>query len=215
MDPKIQSIGSFGDSAFDDILEKKFEDDHQCWQAFKRGNEAAFIQIYQQYFNVLFNYGYQFTRDKDLIQDSIQDLFIDLRKNRKNLAETNSIKKYLFKSFKRKVLFHLKKYRALENRNLKSEQFEIEFSIEDRIINRQMGEQRAYKIKEAISKLPQRQREAIYYYFYENMNYQEVAEIMQMSQTRSARNLIYKALSSLKINLKVELCSVLFILLLF
>ena len=195
--------------------EQEFQNETQCWQAFKRGNEGAFIQIYQQYFNALFNYGYQFIKNEDLVQDSIQDLFIELRKNRKTLADTDSIKKYLFKSLKRKIIHQIKKQEADQIRNLKANQFEIEFSIEDHIINRQIDELRARNIKEAMAQLPQRQREAIFYYYYENMNYKEVAEIMQMSHTRSARNLIYKALSSLKNNLTIELCSILFVLLLF
>jgi len=186
------------------LQDKEFQNEVQCWQEFKMGNEGAFIQIYQKYFNVLFNYGYQFIKNEDLVQDCIQDLFIELRKNRKTLADTDSIKKYLFKSLKRKIIYQIKKQETDQIRNLKANQFEIEFSIEDHIINRQIDEWRAKYIKEALAQLPQRQREAIYYYYYENMSYKEVAEIMQMSQTRSARNLIYKALCNLKINMKIE-----------
>src|SRR5690606_2135037 len=40
----------------------------QLWKAFKGGDEAAFIQIYHLYANVLFNYGCQFTSDSEMVK---------------------------------------------------------------------------------------------------------------------------------------------------
>lgn len=186
------------------IEKNDFCNDLDCWKEFKLGNEAAFIQIYQQYFKVLFNYGFQFTTDHDMIQDCIQDLFIELRKNRKNLSDTNSIKKYLFKSLRRKIIYQLNKKQSLIRRYQKAEQFEVEFSVEDHMINRQLSQEKEERINKALSHLPVRQREAIYYFYYENMKYEEVAEVMNLSHIKSARNLIYKALGNLKLNLIVD-----------
>lgn len=191
------------------IQNQIFDNEIICWREFKSGNEAAFIQIYQQYFEVLFNYGLQFTFDQDLVQDCIQDLFISIRRNRKNLASTTSIKKYLFKAMKRKIVLQLKRKKSVDLRHQKAIQFEIEFSVEDRIINKQLTEEMTLQIKKSMEQLPQRQREAIYYYFYENMNYQEIAEIMKLSQIKSARNLIYKAISQLRSTLIIELTTIL------
>lgn len=186
-----------------------FDNESIIWREFKMGNEAAFIQIYQQFFEVLFNFGNQFTSDQDLVQDCIQDIFIEIRKNRKNLTFTTSIKKYLFKAMKRKIIYQLKKKRSMELRHQRASQFELEFSIEDRIINKQLTEEKALQIKKSMERLPQRQREAIYYFYYENMKYEEIAEIMNLSKAKSARNLIYKALSVLRSNLIIEVASAL------
>jgi len=188
----------------DEKRKSQFSSDLECWQAFKRGNEAAFIHIYKQYFNRLLDYSAQYTLDKELVLDCIQDIFVELRKNRKNLSDTDSILKYLLISLKRKIIYRLKQAKSLDLRHQKVERFEIEYSAEDYIINRQKSEERTHKIKHALSQLSERQREAIYYFYYQNMNYKDVADVMDLSSTKSARNLIYKALGKLKISLIVD-----------
>jgi RNA polymerase sigma-70 factor (ECF subfamily) len=83
--------------------------DKSLWEAFKSGDEFAFINIYKEYSNKLYNYGCQFCEDKEMVKDCLQDFFIYLRKNRLGFAETNSIKMYLFKAFKRRVVDYLNK----------------------------------------------------------------------------------------------------------
>ena len=52
------------------------------WSAFKNGSEDAFAEIYREHVKGLLNYGYKVTSDRRLIEDSIQDLFYELWKNR-------------------------------------------------------------------------------------------------------------------------------------
>ncbi len=188
----------------DDKRELQFSNDLECWKAFKKGNEAAFIHIYKQYFNRLLDYSAQYTLDKELVLDCIQDIFVELRKNRKNLSDTNSILKYLLISLKRKIIYRLRQAKSLDLRHQKVERFEIEYSAEDYIINRQKSEERTHKIKHALSQLSERQREAVYYFYYQNMSYKDVADVMDLSSTKSARNLIYKALKELKLGLIID-----------
>lgn len=188
----------------DEKREFQFSNDLECWQAFKRGNEAAFIHIYKQYFKRLLDYSAQYTLNKELVLDCIQDIFVELRKNRKNLSDTNSILKYLLISLKRKIIYRLNQAKSLDLRHQKVERFEIEYSAEDYIVNRQISEERNDRIKHALSQLSERQREAIYCFYYQNMNYKDVADVMDLSNTKSARNLIYKALGKLKISLVVD-----------
>ncbi len=49
------------------------QSDKTIWISFKKGDHAAFNYIYKTYFSVLFNYGRQFTADRELIKDCIQD----------------------------------------------------------------------------------------------------------------------------------------------
>ena len=174
--------------------------DLEIWRDFKRGNESAFTYIYRQYFRKLFTFSSQFIQDKELIKDCIQDLFMELRKNRKNLSDTTSIKLYLFKSIKRKVIVCQK--RLLTNSaNIQrywGHDFKVVMSTEHLMINRQLEEQKRSQLNVALQKLTKRQGEVIYYYFYENMTYTQVMEMMELKSVKSARNLVYKAIKALK-----------------
>lgn len=172
--------------------------DKELWQLFKKGNESAFISLYQTYVGPLFTYGKKLTKDDGLLKDAIQDLFIYLRANRTTVGEVENIKFYLFKSLKNRIFKEEKKwYRYVVSME---PDFDLEFypSPEEVLISRQITERQALKINQALRQLSPRKKEAIYYLYFEGMDYVQVQHLMNMSNVKSARNLIYKALKQLR-----------------
>lgn len=184
----------------------------ELWNSFKTGDEAAFIHIYNQYADVLFNYGCQFTSDKEMVKDCLQDFFIYLRKNRAGFSNITYIKMYLLKSFKRRVIEYLKKY---SKEREKTElfvffQFPVELSSETFYINEQIQEEQISRLNKALQDLASKEREAIYYFYYEGLSYEQIAELFDFSHVSSARRLIYRALSQLK-KFMMVFCASLFV----
>jgi RNA polymerase sigma-70 factor (ECF subfamily) len=174
--------------------------DKGLWNAFKSSDEAAFIQIYTQYANVLYNYGCQFSPDKEMVKDCLQDFFIYLRKNRAGFGETSSIKLYLFKAFKRRVIDYQKKHNTerQKNESFLFFQFPVELSSETVYIKRQLEDEQINKLNEALKALDNKEREAIYYFYYEGLGYEQIAEIFSFTHVSSARRLIYRGLAQLR-----------------
>ena len=174
--------------------------DIEIWQKFKQGDESAFIHIYSTYFDQLYYYGTQFTPDIRLVEDAIQDLFILLSDQRAKLSVTSSIKFYLFKSLKRRIVANLKKKsKFIDTDNIdKYADFAVSYSMEKRMIDSQFDKERRIKLAKGLKSLTSRKREAIYYFYYENLSYAEIQELMDLKNVRSARNLIYKALAFMK-----------------
>ncbi|MCH7408584.1 sigma-70 family RNA polymerase sigma factor [Belliella sp. DSM 111904] len=172
--------------------------DIQLWNDFRSGSEAAFITIYTTYFDQLFAYGKKMVSNQGLVKDAIQDLFIELRNSRSRLGETNRIKFYLFKSLKRKLFKEenkkTNKLEALDDEYY----FNFSFSPEQLLINRQVDDEISKKLNEAIAKLSPRKKEVIYYYFYEQMDYKQIQDMMNLDNVKSVRNLIYKSLDFLR-----------------
>ncbi|MEM1135004.1 MAG: hypothetical protein AAGI07_04130, partial [Bacteroidota bacterium] len=118
--------------------------DVDIWASFKKGDEEAFLYIYNKYFYDLMNYGIQFSQDIELLKDCIQDLFISLRKKRESLGDISySIKSYLFKSLKRSIIKKLAKIKSTTLREYQKagEGFEIQLSTETEIINSQLSKE--------------------------------------------------------------------------
>lgn len=174
--------------------------DDAIWRAFKNGDEAAFIHIYHAYVNVLYNYGAKFSTDKELVEDCLQDFFLYLRKSRENLSDTNNIKLYLLKSFRRRVIEYVNKHQNELKRNKGIGEFllEIEDSPELKYIDQQAREAQAKKLNDSLSKLDKKEREAVFFFYYEGLSYKEIAELMDFSHVASARRLIYRALGNLR-----------------
>ncbi len=174
--------------------------DRLIWDAFREGDELAFVTIYRGYVDALFNYGCQFTVDREMIKDCLQDFFIYLRNNRAGLGKTDNIKLYLLKAFRRRVFDYLKK----TNREIQHNeyfaflQFPVELSSESLYINRQIEAEQLVRLNKALKTLNAKEREAIYYFYYEGLSYEQIAEILHFTHVSSARRIVYRGLSHLK-----------------
>ncbi|MEJ7768222.1 MAG: sigma-70 family RNA polymerase sigma factor [Chitinophagaceae bacterium] len=174
--------------------------DQLLWSAFKTGDEPAFTKIYNNYSPILYQYGCQYSCDKELVRDCLQDFFLYLRKNRLGFGETNSIRLYLLKAFRRRIFEYLKKskLRVCVNEPVGLAQFGVELSIEAVYINKQVKAEQLEKLNKALSTLKQLEQKAIYYFYFEGLNYEQIAEIFQFSHVSSARRVMYRGLRQLR-----------------
>jgi RNA polymerase sigma factor (sigma-70 family) len=188
--------------------------DAELWATFRQGDEAAFVDIYKTYVNKLHNYGVKFCGDRELVKDCLQDFFIYLRKNREKLGDTTSIKFYLFKAFRRRVVDYIKARESEQRKNEQASGFQLQIEVSDEIkfIDRQLQEQQLLRLNNAIEALTEKEREAVFYYFYEGLSYQDIAEILNFTHIASARRLVYKALANIKDSIKTSLLLILFFL---
>ena len=175
--------------------------DSILWGNFKSGDESAFAMIFRTHYQAMFNYGLKFQKDKGLVEDAIQELFLELWKNKQNLSDTDSIKPYLLTALRRKIIakFNFQsKVKRLFSKDLPKEyKFEIILSPETELINTQTHEFTASQLKAELEALPPRQKEILYLLFYQDLSYEEIAQIMDMNY-QSARNLVHRAVTQLR-----------------
>lgn len=175
------------------------QDDTQLWKRLKSGEGEALVLIYDIHIDALYNYTRRFTRNTTLVEDCIQDLFAEIWEKREKLSETNSIKAYLFKSIRRKVLRALNKDDKYIHAGEAFGRYvqEDEPSYERWLIDIQLTQEQQYKLKSCLEKLSARQKEAIVLKFYENLSNEEIAIILDIS-IQSLYNLIHSAVKSLR-----------------
>jgi RNA polymerase sigma factor (sigma-70 family) len=172
--------------------------DAEIWNSFKKGEEWAISCIYAEYAEKLYRYGLKFTPEIAVIEDTLQDLFAELIKNRKRIGNTDNILFYLLKSFKRKLLRKIQtQKRFVSDEELQDYHFDVSWSIEHELILEEVSEQKSKMLLKALNELTPRQKEAIYLRFTKELNYSEVAGLMDIS-VEACRNLISKAISTLK-----------------
>ncbi len=172
--------------------------DSELWELFREGNLIAFELIYKDYFDKLYNYGLQFIKDETLVEDVIQDLFIDLKRRCNHLSQTDTILPYLYSAFRRKMIRARDKANKFQELEENSLSFQIDISIEDQLIDEEGKGQQKKSLANAMNQLSEKHREIIFLYYYENMSYEEIKEIQGFDNVKSARNLLYKAVQSLR-----------------
>ncbi|MFD2098979.1 RNA polymerase sigma factor [Flagellimonas iocasae] len=175
------------------------EDSQLIWQDFKAGDEKAFILLYEQHANLLYGYGCRFTSDNELVKDCLQDFFVYLREKREGLGNPASVKFYLLKAFKRRVLDYLRKGKKEKE---KSQEVILDGFYSNRmhetVFIQQQEETKLLNLEKALKSLNAKEREAIYYFYYQNLSYEQIAEILDFSYISSARRLIYRSLKKMK-----------------
>ena len=173
------------------------EGDLILWQSFKQGEWDAYTRLYDSYFGVLNNYGYKFTREKELIEDAVHDLFVRLWTTKERLSDPVSVRNYLFKAMRNILLRKMKSEEKFTD--IDGQEYPLSFSISygsetlKRIEDRELQE----RIRTFIETLPPRQQEIVYLRFYEGLSYEEIADVMSIS-INSAYKLLYKALENLQ-----------------
>lgn len=175
------------------------QSDAEIWNDFKKGEELAFSYIYYKFYNDLYNYGIKIVRSEVIVQDAIQELFTSIWKNKGQLGYVSSIKFYLLKSLRRGIIRHLERDKKSYLRMVVfgGNQPNIEFSGEEIIIGEEVTlEKRAY-ISHLLNSLSKRQKEVIYLKYYENLEFEEIAELMSLNY-QSVINHVHKAFKKLR-----------------
>lgn len=186
-------------------------EEEQLWMHFTGGNEKALAELIRLYGKPLALYGRKMVKDDLLIQDCIQEVYIQLWQYRTGLRQLTEIRPYLFTCLRRKIINALKRERVFISTDREEEiPFLVEFSIEARLIESETEAERVQLINQYINRLPRRQKEAIYLRFYENLSNDEIAEVMGIKY-QTATNLIHEALASLRESFPVNSVSLLLI----
>ena len=169
--------------------------DIALWEAYQKGDHHSFASLFRRYYEPLVQYGSKLTGYNDILEDCIQELFTELWQN-KSQTQVQSVKAYLFKSLKYKLFrAHQRKMASPFNENHSDVLFEI--SHENLLVGRELDAEKTARVLQALGQLSNRQKEIIYLKFYQELNYEEVSEIMNINY-QAARNLLYQSIKSLK-----------------
>lgn len=179
------------------MIDKSVPDDFQAEEERRR---AVYNGLINTYSKQLFNFGYRFCPDGEIIKDCIQQLFLDLWNKNFDFDESSNIKSYLFRSIRNRILREKPKW----NRNdplLEEYNFILEFGIEKQLIQNDQDKELAGKLGKILNALPARQREIVYLKFYEDMDAGQISLIMNINR-QSVHNLLQKAFQKMRVEWK-------------
>ena len=170
------------------------DQDITLWESFRKGDKEAFSSLFRQHYESLVRYGCKFTNNTSVLEDAIQELFIELWQSRSS-TPVASVRAYLLKSLKYKLL---KAYRQTRTTvPMTDTDGPFEWSHESFLIAGEEDADKKRRLLKALSALTARQKEIVYLKYYQNLSYDEVSEIMNINY-QAARNLLYQAIRSLK-----------------
>jgi RNA polymerase sigma factor (sigma-70 family) len=169
------------------------------WEKFRNGEEGALLELYNGHYLGLINFGRLIIDDRELVNECLTDMLIEFWNKRETLPPVENVRSYLLTSFRRTVLHKLESDKKRGIKHIESQKISEthQMSYEEYIIKIQSDKGLKSKISKALNKLTERQLELVRLKFFEDLDYDEIAEKCAITK-RTAYNIIHDALKVLK-----------------
>lgn len=169
------------------------------WQDFLENENdfQSFSFIYSIFVDDLLSYGISLGFNENICRDAVHDVFCKLLLERKKLPKIHNLTSFLFKATRNQLINLYKKEVRLANTLTDELGFSTEITILDSLINEEETERLKKTVEDLLNELTPRQREAIYLRYMQQLDYSEIADILNMN-SNSARRLVHRGLSNLK-----------------
>jgi RNA polymerase sigma factor (sigma-70 family) len=158
--------------------------------------KIASFCLYEKYVNDLFNYGVGMGFSEQICMDAIHDVFCNLYAN-KNYDNILNIKYYLFRSLKNRLIDIHRSTSRLSTLDVENLPFAVEVSILDTIIADDEQAILKANVEKLMRLLTDRQREAIYLRYMQELNYDEIGALLDMTP-ESVRKLVHRGIEKMR-----------------
>jgi RNA polymerase sigma factor (sigma-70 family) len=172
------------------------QNDISLWNAFLSGDNDAYATIYTRYVRMLFAYAMQFTADRELAKDAIQEMFVGLLHKRERLKSTDNLQLYLFVVMKNALLNQIKKELIYRDYIVKVEHPPIETPLMH-LEAQETQDRLTHAIRQAFDQLSPREREVMYLRYVDEMDIDAICTLTGI-QYQSVQNTIQRALKKMK-----------------
>lgn len=156
--------------------------------AFQNGDDTALEQIYTLLKPSLYSFVYRYTRDEQLSIDIVQDSFVKLHRYKHHFDPSKGkLKSYLFQTAYRLMITKL-------NRRKKWQTF-LPFLTP--IVKEEVDHADRLTVRDAVARLPYKQRGVILLFYYHDMTYEDIAGILDIPKG-TVKSRLHKAIQRLK-----------------
>jgi RNA polymerase sigma-70 factor (ECF subfamily) len=172
----------------------------------KAGDEESFNLLLRKYRLPLVNFLFRMVRDAATAEDLAQEVFLRVYRARKQYSPSAKFTTWLFRIATNLALNSVRDNRhrrADVSIDVKAEEDEAprelparEMRIDEHMIERDRSE----LIRRAVAALPEKQRAAVLLHKYEEMDYGEIAKVLECSES-ALKSLLFRAYETLRVQL--------------
>lgn len=177
----------------------------QLVEAAQEGNEEAFAELYEMYYDRLTNYIFRRVLDQAIAQDIVSNTWIKILKNLKKFSwrhdqsfnawvyriASNELNQY-FRNQSRYAFVapeDMEQYFSMSEFPSEEERARVETEIDTK--------RQFVHVHKVMSQLKERDQDLLHLYFFENLNHREIASALEMNES-TVRVSIHRALKQLK-----------------
>lgn len=187
--------------------------DVQLMLGVKAGDEASFELLLEKYRTPLIHFLGRMVKDPAMAEDLAQEVFLRVYRARKGYKPSAKFTTWLFRIATNLALNavrderHHRREVSIEQPGEgapgQSEADAQPLEVPDRrpgIVEQMMDDDRAARIRRAILALPEKQRAAVLMHKYHEMDYDQIAEALECSES-ALKSLLFRAYEALRVDL--------------
>jgi RNA polymerase sigma-70 factor (ECF subfamily) len=172
----------------------------------KAGDDASFDLLLQKYRLPLVNFLFRMVRDAATAEDLAQEVFLRVYRARRQYSPSAKFTTWLFR-----IATNLALNSVRDNRHRRAD-VSIDAPVEEdeaprelparemRIDEHMVERDRSEFIRRAVAALPEKQRVAVLLHKYEEMDYGEIAKVLECSES-ALKSLLFRAYETLRVQL--------------
>jgi RNA polymerase sigma factor (sigma-70 family) len=166
----------------------------------EKSSDKEIHNIYKVHIHDMYSYARHLGFSRETSMDAIHDVFMNILVNETRLSDILNIRIYLFCALKNRLLNIVKQ--KIQTVELPDDEnidfpFTIDVTVEDTMIQREEDEKIKRKVEKLLNTLTDRQREVIYLRYMQELEYEQIAKIMNITAP-ACRKLVHKAMTKLR-----------------
>ena len=183
--------------------------DVQLMLEVKAGDEQSFELLLRKYRTPLVNFLYRMVRDTAVAEDLAQEVFLRVYRAREQYAPSAKFTTWMFRIATNLALNSVRdnRHRQMEismDQSVDTGEDELPgLEVPDRapsVEQQLVARSRSEMIVKAIHRLPEKQRAAVLLHKYQELDYDEIARVLECSES-ALKSLLFRAYESLRVEL--------------
>lgn len=159
--------------------ENKGMEDNVLLEKMKKGEEQAFTLLYHRYFNMLYELALRYLKDRDMAQDAVQQTFVKLWENRRDIKVKGKLSNYLYTMTKNYILNQIR-----HNNTVVAHHYEMaqgQNKLVESIARQIEKKETLDAFYKALGELPERHREICLLKMKGDMTNEQIAKTLNVS----------------------------------
>jgi RNA polymerase sigma-70 factor (ECF subfamily) len=140
----------------------------------KTGKPEVFGELVRRHQKALFRLALRFSRDEGLAEDIVQESFVKAYQKLNTFEERSSFKSWLYR-----ITINTAKNKLRSGDHLDLDIEDVVVAVDSKVQGNLEHRELSGVLAEEVKKLPERQRIALTLRIYEDMSFQEIAQIME------------------------------------
>ena len=157
------------------------EHENELIRKIAQGDQKAFERLFRVYYKQLCRFAFLFLQSKEVSEEAVSDVFFNVWMKREQLDRVQNIRAYLYTAVRHQSIDYLRTNPVSSEEHI--DVYELEIASTEPLADEVMEREEFHELlQKAFDQLPERCRMIARMHFNDQLQYKEIAEILDISR---------------------------------